>query len=120
MHVFEVGGAIVVNASQWRIDGRMSATNIAATGWRAFWANLLNPGTMSLFIAVVLLIVLVGFVFRNTISAFGFALRAGAFMLAACMIIGFAGVLGITFNGLAPLVNWFLEIVHAPLYMPEA
>jgi hypothetical protein len=29
-------------------------------------------------------------------------------------------VLGITFNGLAPIVNWFLEIVHAPLYMPEA
>jgi hypothetical protein len=112
--------AIVGNPSHPRIDIHMSATNIAATGWRAFWANLLNPGTMSLFIAVVLFIVLLGFVFRNTVSAFSFALRAGAFVLAACMVIGFAGVLGITFNGLAPIVNWFLEIVHAPLYMPEA
>lgn len=98
----------------------MSITDIAATGWEAFWANVTAPGTIGLFIALTLIILLMGFAFRRTMSAGAFALRACSFLLAVIMVIGFLGVLGIDMVALNPLVNWLLEIVHAPLYLPEA
>ena len=51
----------------------MSITDIAATGWTAFWNNICSAGT-----------------------------------------------LGISMSMLNPLINWLLEIVHAPVYLPEA
>lgn len=98
----------------------MSITDIATQGWRLFWSNILAPASLGLFAAILIGCLLAGFAFRRTLSALSFALRAGASLLAAILLIGFLGVLGVNMNGLTPLVNWLLGIVQAPLYLPGA
>lgn len=98
----------------------MSITDIAATGWTAFWSNICSAGTLGIVIAMVIVCLLLGFAFGRTMGAFNFALRAVSAIVGVVLIIGFLGVLGIHMSMLNPLINWFLEIVHAPLYLPEA
>ena len=43
-----------------------------------------------------------------------------AVIVGVVLVIGFLGVLGISMSMLNPLINWLLEIVHAPVYLPEA
>ncbi|OZG49841.1 hypothetical protein [Bombiscardovia coagulans] len=95
----------------------MSITDIMATAWKAFWSNVTSPGFLSVFVALVVCCLLLGFALRRTLRAIDFALRAGAFLLAVTFIVGILGVLGIQFTWLNPLINWFLEIVHAPIYV---
>ncbi|MGO5518120.1 hypothetical protein ACTQV2_00685 [Bifidobacterium thermophilum] len=98
----------------------MSFADIAASGWKAFWSNLLAPGTIGLFIALAVICLLLGFAFRRTMSGMQFALRAGSALLAFILIVGFLGVLGIDMNALTPAINWVLEQIHAPLYVKVA
>lgn len=98
----------------------MSITDIAATGWTAFWKNICSAGTLGIVIAMVVVCLLLGFAFGRTMGAFNFALRAVSAIVGVVLIIGFLGVLGISMSMLNPLINWLLEIVHAPVYLPEA
>ena len=47
-------------------------------------------------------------------------LRVLALLLSAIMIMGVLGVLGLNMTGLTPAINWLLEQVQAPVYIPEA
>lgn len=47
-------------------------------------------------------------------------LRVLALLLSAIMIMGVLGVLGLNMTGLTPMINWLLEQVQAPVYIPEA
>lgn len=98
----------------------MSITDIAATGWTAFWDNICSAGTLGIVIAMVVVCLLLGFAFGRTMGAFNFALRAVSAIVGVVLVIGFLGVLGISMSMLNPLINWLLEIVHVPVYLPEA
>ena len=98
----------------------MSFSDIAASGWKAFWSNLLAPGTVGLFIALAVVCLLLGFAFRRTMSGLQFALRAGSGRLACILLGGFLGILGVNMNALTPAINWLLEQIHAPLYLKVA
>ena len=98
----------------------MSVTDIAATGWTAFWNNICSAGTLGIVIALTCVCLLLGFAFGRIMGAFNFALKAVSGIVGVVLIIGFLGVLGISMSSLNPLINWFLEIVHAPIYLPEA
>lgn len=98
----------------------MSFSDIAASGWKAFWSNLLAPGTVGLFIALAVICLLLGFAFRRTMSGLQFALRAGSALLAFILLVGFLGILGVNMNALTPAINWLLEQIHAPLYLKVA
>ena len=69
---------------------------------------------------MVVVCLLLGFAFGRTMGAFNFALRAVSAIVGVVLVIGFLGVLGISMSMLNPLINWLLEIVHAPVYLPEA
>lgn len=86
----------------------------------AFWNNICSAGTLGIVIAMVIVCLLLGFAFGRTMGAFNFALRAVSAIVGVVLIIGFLGVLGISMSMLNPLINWLLEIVHAPVYLPEA
>lgn len=98
----------------------MSITDIASTGWTAFWNNICSAGTLGVIIAMILVCLLLGFAFGRTMGAFNFALKAVSAIIGVTLLIGFAGVLGFSMSNLNPLINWFLEIVHAPFYLQEA
>lgn len=97
----------------------MSTYDIATTAWRAFWANIMAPATLSITIMAVLACILIGFAFRATIRAVHFALRCAAGIIGFLLIVGMLGALGINMQGLTPLLNSLLELMHAPIYLPE-
>mgnify|MGYP000423524107 FL=1 len=47
-------------------------------------------------------------------------MRGISALLAVFLVMGFLSNAGITSSTLAPIVNWFLEIVHAPILLPES
>ena len=46
----------------------MSITDIAATGWTAFWNNICSAGTLGIVIAMVVVCLLLGFAFGRTMG----------------------------------------------------
>ena len=93
----------------------MSISNLAVTGWRAFWANVLSPATLSISIAFLVVAFLLSFAFSRMMGAMNYALRA-----ALVLVIGFLGALGIDLSSSGPVVNWFLNLIQAPVYIPVA
>lgn len=98
----------------------MSIVDIGVTGWRAFWSSVTAPGAFGVYFIVLMIALLVGFAFNRTQSALSMGLRVLALLLSAIMIMGVMGVLGLNMNGLTPIINWLLEQVQAPVYIPEA
>lgn len=98
----------------------MSILDIGVGGWRAFWANVTAPGSMGLYIAVLIIAVLVGFAFRRESSAVMIGARIIAFMMAFVMLIGFIGVLGVDMTAFTPMVDWVLREIQAPFYIQQA
>lgn len=94
----------------------MSIADIVAYGWRAFWANVLSPTSIALFLAVLLGFVLVGFAFHQSFRAADLALRACAFLLGVVLLTGFAGILGINLGTWQGLFDWIARLVQFPLY----
>lgn len=95
----------------------MSIVDIGVTGWRAFWSSVTAPGAFGVYFIVLMIALLVGFAFNRTQSALSMGLRVLALLLSAIMIMG---VLGLNMTGLTPAINWLLEQVQAPVYIPEA
>lgn len=95
----------------------MSILDIGTAGWRAFWSSVTAPGAFGVYFIVLMVALLVGFAFNRTQSAFSMGLRVLALLLSAIMIMG---VLGLNMTGLTPMINWVLEQVQAPVYIPEA
>lgn len=98
----------------------MSIVDIGVTGWRAFWSSVTAPGAFGVYFIVLMIALLVGFAFNRTQSALSMGLRVLALLLSAIMIMGVLGVLGLNMTGLTPMINWLLEQVQAPVYIPEA
>lgn len=98
----------------------MSISNLAVTGWRAFWANVLSPATLSISIAFLVVAFLLGFAFSRMMGAMNYALRAIALWAALVLVIGFLSALGIDLSSSGPVVNWFLNLIQAPFYVPVA
>ena len=98
----------------------MSIVDIGVTGWRAFWSSVTAPGAFGVYFIVLMIALLVGFAFDRTRSALSMGLRVLALLLSAIMIMGVLGVLGLNMTGLTPAINWLLEQVQAPVYIPEA
>lgn len=98
----------------------MSILDIGTAGWRAFWSSVTAPGAFGVYFIVLMVALLGGFAFNRTRSAFSMGLRVLALLLSAIMIMGVMGVLGLNMNGLTPMINWLLEQVQAPVYIPEA
>lgn len=98
----------------------MSILQLGTGGWRAFWTSVTAPGAFGVYFIVLAIALLLGFAFNRTQSGFNIALRAIAFLLAAAMIMGVMGVLGLSMTGLNPAINWFLEQIQAPFYVPVA
>lgn len=98
----------------------MSIVDIGVTGWRAFWSSVTAPGAFGVYFIVLMVALLVGFAFNRTQSALSMGLRVLALLLSAIMIMGVLGVLGLNMTGLTPMINWLLEQVQAPVYIPEA
>lgn len=98
----------------------MSILDIGTAGWRAFWSSVTAPGAFGVYFIVLMVAILVGFAFNRTQSAFSMGLRVLALLLSAIMIMGVLGVLGLNMTGLTPMINWLLEQVQAPVYIPEA
>lgn len=98
----------------------MSIVDIGVTGWRAFWSSVTAPGAFGVYFIVLMIALLVGFAFNRTQSALSMGLRVLALLLSAIMIMGVMGVLGLNMTGLTPAINWLLEQVQAPVYIPEA
>lgn len=98
----------------------MSIENLAVLGWRAFWANVWSPAVLSVSIMFLLVAFLLGFAFSRMMGAMNYALRAIALWLAVIFIVGFLGVLGIDLSSSGPVVNWLLNLVQAPFYVPQA
>ena len=97
----------------------MSTYDIATYAWRAFWNNVTAPATLSIVLLAVLACVFIGFAFRATIRAVDFALRAAAGIIGFLLIVGLLGALGINMQGLTPFLNQLLELMRAPIYLPE-
>lgn len=95
----------------------MSIVDIGVTGWRAFWSSVTAPGAFGVYFIVLMIALLVGFAFNRAQSALSMGLRVLALLLSAIMIMG---VLGLNMTGLTPAINWLLEQVQAPVYIPEA
>lgn len=98
----------------------MSIVDIGVTGWRAFWSSVTAPGAFGVYFIVLMIALLVGFAFNRAQSALSMGLRVLALLLSAIMIMGVLGVLGLNMTGLTPMINWLLEQVQAPVYIPEA
>lgn len=98
----------------------MSIVDIGVTGWRAFWSSVTAPGAFGVYFIVLMIALLVGFAFNRAQSALSMGLRVLALLLSAIMIMGVMGVLGLNMTGLTPMINWLLEQVQAPVYIPEA
>lgn len=96
----------------------MSIADLGITGWKAFWANIMAPGAVGLYIVVLIVALLVGFAFRREASALMVGARVCAFMLAFVLLVGFLGVLGVNLQALTPALNWLLVQIQAPFYIP--
>lgn len=97
----------------------MSILGIATSAWQAFWASVLSPASLSILLLVFLVCLLAGFAFNRTIGAMHVALRAASLVILLMLVFGIMGALGLGLDGLTPTINWFLELIQFPLYLPE-
>ena len=97
----------------------MSILDISTSGWRAFWASALAPGSVGILLFIVVVAFLVGFVFDAQRTALRVAAKVIVAAIAWLLVSGFLGVLGVGLGGLTPWINWLLEQIQAPLYLPE-
>lgn len=98
----------------------MSITDISTMGWEAFWASATSAGSLGLMFAFAIVCLLAGFALNSVNRAAGFIMRGISALLAIFLVMGFLSNAGITSSTLAPIVNWFLEIVHAPVLLSES
>ena len=103
-----------------RIGAVMSILNLGVDGWRAFWNNVTAPGAWGVYLLIIAISLLAGFAVHRETGALGLGLRACAALMCAVLVTGVIGVLGVDMNGLTPAVNWLLEQIQAPFYMPVA
>lgn len=96
----------------------MSILNLGVNGWRAFWNNVTAPGAFGIYFIVLIIALLIGVALRREASMFMVGVRVVCALMAAVMIIGVIGVLGIDLNRLSPAINWFLTQIQAPFYIP--
>lgn len=97
----------------------MSVEDLTVNGWRAFWSQAAGPGMASLLLMILIVAVLLGFATRRMTGAVRLACRIIAGVLAVLVMLGFLGVLGVTSGWLVPFLNNVLELIQAPLYIPE-
>lgn len=96
----------------------MSILDLGVNGWRAFWSNTTAPGAFGIYFIVLIIALLLGVAFHREQSMLMVGVRCVCALMAAVMIIGVIGVLGLDLNGLSPVINWFLTQIQAPFYIP--
>lgn len=98
----------------------MSILDLGVDGWRAFWSNVTAPGAWGVYLLVLAISLLAGFAVHRESSAVMLGLRVCSALMCAVLVMGVIGILGVDMNGLTPAINWLLEQVQAPFYLPVA